>query len=531
MQVSQPRANKLLWTAAIFAIVWAGFGSQMLHRWAYAVERGRIQASSEELAELEAQLPEVTAVSRAFKLVTKIARPGVVHIRVEAGRPSDDADADLDPRVREMVEEMLDSEEYSELTPEERIEKRKELIEQYRRWISRMAPPPGSGSGIVIDGDGHILTNNHVVGQRGAIRVVLHDEREFPATIVGTDPKTDLAVIKIDAPDLHPLKLGDSDRLDVGDWVIAVGSPFGLQQTVTHGIVSAKGRSSIVGVDIDYQDFIQTDAAINPGNSGGPLLNLRGEVVGVNTAIATHGDGVNAGIAFTIPSNMARKVTAELKAHGEVRRGYLGIVPTPTSPSDVEILGLPGPGGVMVDQVLRRSPADRAGLRVEDVIVRINDEAVAGYQQFRAVVADLRPHAHARLTVIRDTEEVALRVRMGLQPESLRIRTEPTIDSLELPRLGLKVRTFRSGLLRQYTLPYDGTERGVIVFGHTSEKRRADVKIRELIVECNGRPVTSVHDLRTLLADAPRDRDVTLKILEPTGDARLVPLKSPRSRR
>lgn len=297
MNTHRPRFRLLFWTGMAVAALWIGFGDRLLSRWAYAVERGRIQASADELLDSD-ELAGVQAISKAFRLVAKVARPGVVHINVSGS----DGTLEVSPEELESLKQR-----FGDLLSEE----------QLRELLRRQ--PPASGSGIVFDADGYIVTNNHVVAGRTEIVVHLADDRTYEATIVGTDPKTDLAVIKIDAPNLHALKFGDSDQVDVGDWVVAVGAPFGLSQTVTHGIISATGRSH-VDVGILYQNFIQTDAAINPGNSGGPLLNLRGEVIGVNTAIATHGDA-NAGVAFTIPSNMAVKVARALIEHGSVARG------------------------------------------------------------------------------------------------------------------------------------------------------------------------------------------------------------------
>ena len=476
--------------------VWSGLLSGISAERLLAAERGRNQPASEDLAQLQAQLPDVQSISRAFKLVAKIARPGVVHIRVSGGERGAMSEDEIEEYLRERLKDRP-NEEQSDPNDPESGKKREDLREQMRRWLQRMQPPPGAGSGIILDTAGHILTNNHVVAGRNDITVILHDEREFPAKVVGTDPKTDLAVVKIDAPDLHPLKLGNSDEMEVGDWVIAVGSPFGLQHTVTHGIVSAVGRADIMGVGIDYQNFIQTDAAINPGNSGGPLLNLRGEVVGVNTAIATHGDGVNAGIAFAIPSNMALRVAEQLKTNGSVTRGYLGIVPLAVEKTDVEIFGLPSAGGILVGDVVRKSPADHAGLQVDDVVVSINEVEIAGREQFRRLVADLRPDERVRLRVIRDGRETPLTVRIGVQPEDLR-RTAAVSTQLgrAIARLGLRVRTLRVGMLPAF----DEHARGVVVVERDEESKNApDVTPRELVVGCNEYPVKTVHDLEEAL--------------------------------
>ena len=507
--------------------VWSGLLSGISAERLLAAERGRDQPASEDLAQLQAQLPDVQSISRAFKLVAKIARPGVVHIRVSGGERGAMSEDEIEEYLRERLKDRP-NEEQSDPNDPESGKKREDLREQMRRWLQRMQPPPGAGSGIILDTAGHILTNNHVVAGRNDITVILHDEREFPAKVVGTDPKTDLAVVKIDAPDLHPLKLGNSDEMEVGDWVIAVGSPFGLQHTVTHGIVSAVGRADIMGVGIDYQNFIQTDAAINPGNSGGPLLNLRGEVVGVNTAIATHGDGVNAGIAFAIPSNMALRVAEQLKTNGSVTRGYLGIVPLAVEKTDVEIFGLPSAGGILVGDVVRKSPADHAGLQVDDVVVSINEVEIAGREQFRRLVADLRPDERVRLRVIRDGRETPLTVRIGVQPEDLR-RTAAVSTQLgrAIARLGLRVRTLRVGMLPAF----DEHARGVVVVERDEESKNApDVTPRELVVGCNEYPVKTVHDLEEALTHLSKSHEIVLKIQEPTGDMKLVRIK-PRSRR
>jgi len=481
-----------------------------------------VQAAAQEAAGPGQELPDALAVSRAFKRVVRDVRPGVVHIRVAGGKAGEVSDEEIEEFLRRR---------FNERNGDEPPGDTEELRKQFRHWLERMEPPPGAGSGVLLDTEGYILTNNHVVAGRDQITVVLSDERELPARVVGTDPKTDLAVIKIDADNLHPLRMGNSDELEVGDWVLAVGSPFGLQQTVTHGIVSAKGRSQVPGVDIQYQDFIQTDAAVNPGNSGGPLVNLRGEVVGINTAIATRGDGYNSGIAFAIPSNMALKIARELKTAGSVTRGYLGIVPVAVEPADTEALGLPSSAGVLIDVVVRRSPADHAGLQVDDVIVAINDEPVTGLEQFRRLVAELRPDERARLRIIRDGQEQRVTVRIGVQPERLYAtsRDDQRVGR-ELPRLGLTVRTLRPGLFGSRKL-YDENTRGVIVVGRDEETGKPpNVAVREVVVGCNDHPVRSVKDLQEVLENTPPSRDLVLEILQPNGDGKLVRVKPDNSR-
>jgi len=487
------RVGMVLWGAAGALLVGALLGDRIVTRWAYALERGRIRASSDELAQLQSEVPEVQTISRAFRLVAKVARPGVVHLYVQGGERSVEGGNEDGP-------------------PEDRRPR-----DPIHEWFRRT--PPGLGSGIILDTDGHILTNNHVVEDRSSITVILYDNREFEATIVGTDPKTDLAVLKIDASDLHPLRFGDSSQLEVGDWVIAVGAPFGLTQTVTHGIVSAVGRKRVPGVGIDYQDFIQTDAAINPGNSGGPLLNLRGEVVGVNTAIATRGDGVNAGVAFTIPSNLALRIANQLKAGGTVRRGWLGILHAPVGTGDVDLFGLPAPRGVVVNGVLEDSPAAAAGLEVEDVIIAFNGRSFDDSDEFRALVADVLPDEEVLLRIVRDGVQRELTVKLGLQPANIgAARLTRSEQSRAIPELGLRVQTLRerrTGPLRVY----DEQQRGVVVVG-VEPGAPPGVEPGLLITAADGKPIRTVADLRKAVGAAARSLE--LELLEPTGDKRIV---------
>ncbi|MEW6249059.1 MAG: trypsin-like peptidase domain-containing protein [Planctomycetota bacterium] len=583
------RLNLVLGALLVIGLAWASAGDRLVSSIAYAVERGRIQASAQELAELQNGIPELSAVARAFKLVARVARPGVVHIRVSGGEapalserqieeflrrhlgqvvpePGDEegGDQERNPETQRNRQrrERGDSDEPApqsrrgrrpnrapapdsdgNRTPDanrapapdsdgnsdanrgrddsdddaDRLQERREQLEQLLR---HMRPLPAAGSGIIFDAEGYILTNSHVVSGRTEIRVILYDDREFPAKLIGTDPKTDLAVVKIDAPDLHPLAFGDSDAVEVGDWVLAVGSPFGLTQTVTHGIVSATGRTRVPGIDIEYQNFLQTDAAINPGNSGGPLLNIRGEIVGVNTAIATHGDGVNAGIAFTIPSNRAAGIARQLKASGVVIRGWLGISFSPSIPEDVEIFGLPGPGGVFVERVLAGSPAADAGVQVEDVITHIDAVDVADTEQFRGIIADMGPDESARLRLIRDGRAVELSVRLGRQPDDMRSAGRADAADARLVRqLSLWGRTYRP---RSFATRYEEAARGVLVRRVDSPGLAGQLSPGELIVGCQGEPVRCVRELQHTLADVAAGARIKLEILEPTGDRRIV---------
>ena len=270
----------------------------------------------------------------------------------------------------------------------------------------------GIGSGIIMDPQGHILTNNHVAGGASDIQVTLADGRQFPAKVVGTDTKTDLAVIKIQDSDRLPyLTFGDSDKMGVGEWVVAIGAPRGLDQTVTQGIISAKHRKGISDPS-SYEDFLQTDAPINPGNSGGPLLNLNGEVIGVNAAIATDSGG-SEGIGFAIPSNMATRISRTLIAYGKVERGWMGVSISDLKSDTAKSIGLPSPKGALIADVVKGGPAAKAGLKHGDVVLSYQDKPVADSSVLRNEVADTPTGQDVKLTVWRDKKQETVRVRIG----------------------------------------------------------------------------------------------------------------------
>jgi serine protease Do len=322
---------------------------------------------------------------------------------------------------------------------------------------------------------------------------------------------------------VQPLRFGDSDALEIGDWVIAVGSPFGLQQTVTHGIVSAKGRSRIPGVDIDYQDFIQTDAAINPGNSGGPLLNLRGEVVGVNTAIATRGDGFNAGVAFTIPSKLAMRIANELRTSGTVQRGWIGVSYLPVDAGYAELFGLSGKNGILITAVQRRSPADRAGLQVDDVVVEINGKPIDNSEQFRSAIADMRADERVKLRLVRDGQSRVIDLRLAAQPEQTRENFEKNwIQGRSVARLGIEARTHPPESVSNLT---EGAASGGVLVVRLSELglRASELRpLESIIISCNGKPVRTVRELNDLLQAARPAERYALDVLDRTGERRTV---------
>ena len=306
----------------------------------------------------------------------------------------------------------------------------------FRRFFNLPDKPPqqqeqAAGSGVIVDAaKGYVLTNNHVIRQAERIVVTLKDRRQFPAKLVGTDPGTDVAVLQIPAQNLTALRFGDSDALQVGDYVIAIGNPFGIGQTVTSGIVSALGRSGLSPEG--YEDFIQTDASINPGNSGGPLINLRGELIGINTAIL--GPGGNIGIGFAIPSNMARAVMAQIERFGEVRRGRLGIAMEDLTAAAAKKAGVSTLEGALIASVQPGSPAEKIGLRQNDVIVALNGRPVRSAAELRA-----------RLGLTPVGEEVELRILRGNETRNIKTKIAPPQEVAEgqgrsLPQLpGMKI--------------------------------------------------------------------------------------------
>ncbi|RMF70128.1 MAG: Do family serine endopeptidase [Calditrichaeota bacterium] len=310
--------------------------------------------------------------------------------------------------------------------------------EDLRRFFRFRAPREfkqrGAGSGIIISRDGYILTNVHVVDKAENIRVVLDDNREFDATIVGLDPLTEVAVIKIEADDLPVARLGDSDKVRVGEWVLAIGNPLELRSTVTAGIISAKERQiDIIRDTFSVESFLQTDAAINPGNSGGALVNLRGEVVGVNTAIATE-TGYNAGFGFAIPINLARRIVSDLISKGKVERAFLGVAMQNIDERKARALHLDKPRGVFIDRVLDEGPAERAGIHPKDVLLSIDGHEVNRSNQVQAIIAGRKPDETVRVSLWRNGKELSLLVRLGLKEFEAASNTQahekPTFEHL-----------------------------------------------------------------------------------------------------
>jgi len=365
----------------------------------------------------------------------------------------------------------------------------------------------GQGSGFIISRDGYIMTNNHVVSGADRVTVRLLDGRQFQAEIVGTDPHSDVAVVKIDGGDLPVLPLGDSDSLEVGEWVLAIGNPFGLSHTLTAGVVSAKGRSR-VGIT-DYEDFIQTDAAINPGNSGGPLVNLDGKAVGMNTAIFSRSGGYM-GIGFAIPINMAKGIADQLIKHGSVTRGYLGVLIQDLTPDLARSFGLKGRKGVLVAQVTEGSPAEKAGLKQGDIIIGFGGKPVKEVTSFRNRVALIPPGTEEKITILRDGEKKTLTITVGKLPDG---GGETASAARTLEKLGLTVKTLTEDMAEQ--LGYQG-ETGVVVtrVREGSLAALAGIKPGALIQEVNRKRVRNVEEFEEALRKTPESGMVLLLLRE-----------------
>ncbi len=437
----------------------------------YAVEAGKSQAAQEKLASAE-------DLSAAFKYVAQSLRPSVVSIssvkrikpvaRNDRGRSTPFGQGS--PLGSDMPEEF----------------RRFFGDDFFDRFEFDLPQPPkgyeqhGTGSGFIVSEDGYILTANHVVDGADEVTVRLSDNRELAANIVGTDRHTDLAVLKVDAKGLVPAQLGDSSKMEVGDWVVAVGSPFGLDQTVTAGIVSAKGRAN-VGIN-DYEDFLQTDAAINPGNSGGPLVNLHGEVIGVNTAIASRNGG-NMGVGFAIPSNMAKSVMESLIAHGQVERGWLGAAIQDLSPELAASFGYEGTEGVLIGDVVANGPAAKAGLKSGDIVAQFDGKAVKDANELRNAVAATASNTNVPVEVFRDGKRQVLTVHIGnLDEDSLAAAGSESGSrggdrgNVQSNDLGITVQTLTADLARQ--LGYDESAQGAVVTNVESGSAAASLGIQ-----------------------------------------------------
>jgi len=475
---------------------------------AYAFERGKLKADLDHLQAFDvADVVALEQLSHAFRVISAAVKPSVVNI--------------------------------------ESASKNEEVNRQLRKLFGedvQPRPSTSTGTGIIFDEDGHIVTNNHVVEDSDSIHVTLSDGRRFRAETVGTDPRTDLAVIKIKAQRLHAAKMGDSDRVAVGDVVLAIGSPFRLDHSVSHGIISALGRSD-VRVDIDYQNWLQTDAPINPGNSGGPLINARGEVIGVNTAIATESGG-HQGVGFAIPSNTVKFIAGKLRSGKRFVRGFLGVGIGPVDPQIADAYGLEEPGGARITAVGPGTPAEKAGLEPEDIILAVGDTRVETREQLQAIIAATAPNTNVELDVWRNRRRVNLSLVVGAQPEGFRTngslreleRRRPTsnddtadeqpkdepaptgpsqdsADSRQFEELGFESATVSPELAKRFDLE-DDIQNGVVItwVDPTGEAYDAQLRPGYVIVRANDRRIRNVHQLEQVLTPDALANGIRLKL-------------------
>jgi serine protease Do len=377
----------------------------------------------------------------------------------------------------------------------------------------------GIGSGVIATKDGYILTNNHVVDGADEVRVALQDGREFTAKVIGRDPKTDVAVIKVDAKDLPAVSMADSDKVEVGDVVLAVGNPFGIGQTVTTGIVSATGRGGAIG--LDYEDFIQTDAAINPGNSGGALIDAEGRLIGINTAILSRSGG-NQGIGFAIPVNLARDVMGSLVKDGHVTRGYLGVMIQDITPSLAKEFKLKENQGALVGDVTPKSPAEKAGLKSGDLIFEFNGKKVTDSRHLKLEVARTQPGESVPVKILRDGEAKTLDVTVKELPGTEHLAKNDNGHDEDTGTLnGVAVGDLDNNARQQFDLP--NTVKGVVVteVDPNSAPAEAGLKPGDVIQEINRKPVKSAQEA-VQLTEKATDKTTLLRIWRDGGSRFVV---------
>ncbi len=394
-------------------------------------------------------------------------------------------------------------------------------FEQFRRFFGQTPhdyKQHGLGSGVIVSPDGYIMTNNHVVGGAEEIHVTLMDKREFTAKVIGKDAKTDLALIKIESKDPLPVaELGNSDNMDVGDWVVAIGNPFGFTLTTTAGIISAKGRM----LGGNYDDFIQTDASINPGNSGGPLFNTQGQVIGINTAIYSR-TGTNAGIGFAIPVNLAKHVMDQLKAHGRVVRGWLGVEIQEVTPDLAQSFGLAKPEGALVASIEKDGPAAKSGLERGDVVLKFNGKEVHDEHELPVLVADTPINKTVDVEVVRNGKHKTLQVTVGELKEA-QVQTakaeEPGTN------WGMQVGDITAEIARQFHLQAD---KGVVVRHVAPDSPAADAGIQagDLILEVDHDKVSSVSDFLSKAKAAKSTKKSALLLVQRGGTTIYLVIKS-----
>ena len=446
-------------------------------------------------------IAQIRAYNTAFKAIAKEVTPSVVTINVTLS-------AEDVPRRRGLPFQFpFDFEERPNQRPNRRPQPRPD--------------PQTTGSGIVITANGYILTNHHVAGDAEKLTVTFSDNREYDAELVGSDPRTDIAVIKIDATGLKPATIGKSDAVEIGEWVLAVGAPLNLKSTVTAGIVSAVGRDiNIISNQggLSIEDFIQTDAAINPGNSGGALVNLNGEVIGVNTAIATSNRSF-IGYGFAVPIDLAKKVMDDIVAHGKVKRGYIGIGLGSVDAGTAEAFGLDRPKGVLITEVRSNTPAAKANLKEGDIVLSVNGQSVNRPNHLQSLVARKHPGDTVTLAIRRNAENLTIRVTLSERlPEDLASADDAPSKEREnasTSETGLTVRDITAKTIEEYALPENF--RGVVVIDVSREARNAGFREGDIIYAIRQSPfqqdIKTVNDFETAISKLKKGKNAAFSVM------------------
>ncbi len=445
------------------------------------------QISDINISNASAETGDVLQVPKSFIDLARIASPAVVNIRivktVKSGKKA----------LRNFENDPLDRDD--------------PMYDLFNRFFGQEPRKDfkqrSMGSGFIISGEGYIVTNNHVIENADKIKVILKDDKEFDARIIGRDSNTDIALIKIEADHkLAAVKLGDSGKLKVGQWVVAIGNPFGLEHTVTAGIVSAKGR--VIGSG-PYDDFIQTDASINPGNSGGPLLNMRGEVIGINTIIIAGGNG----IGFAIPVNLAKGIIDQLKTNGEVIRGWLGVMIQDIDFELAEYYKIDPGSGALVAEVVSGDPADKAGIKPHDIILEINGRKVDSSRALIIMVAGIRVGETARLLILRDGKKKMIQVKVAQRNDKkIASHKEP-----ESSREGLGITV--SDLTPEMKERFDISETGGVIVADVDPESKAEesgILIGDVIKEINRKEIHSINEYSTLIGGIKKGEGIVLLI-------------------
>jgi serine protease Do len=431
------------------------------------------------------------ATRHGYAGVVKQVLPAVVNVSISKVVKSE-AQRDLDPFFRQFFGDQFGGDQFGRQfqQPRERREH-------------------GLGSGVIVSPEGYVLTNNHVVDGASEVTVTLYDKREMKARVVGTDPRTDIAVLKLNGSNFPHLTLGDSSKVEVGDIVLAVGDPFGVGQTVTQGIVSATGRGGL-GIE-EVEDFIQTDAPINPGNSGGALVDEEGHLIAINTAIVGNSGG-NVGIGFAVPINMARHDMDQIIAHGKVDRAYMGILPQDVTPAIAQAMHLSEVNGALVGDITPESPAAHSSLKRGDIITAVNGQAVGDANQLRLKVGAMDPHSNVTLKVLRDGKTIEVPMQLGEFPSKEERADAGSRESGSAGLDGVSVETLNSQAAAQLNLP--AQTRGVVVdrVNPSSRAAEAGLKSGDVIQEVNHQPVQSASQFNQAVRSSTKDAPVLVLV-------------------